>query len=76
VILLRQLSLRLEPIVLIPSVYATAFEVYFVRSVPDFLQTWPIYKLGLRLLGFNHLVFYIFHACRHGFRFHIFRISF
>src|SRR5258708_10671275 len=71
-LLLLQLSFCLEPIVQVASVCATAFEVQLVRSVPDFLQARCVTDLQLRLLRFTHLLFPVFHTCRHGFRLHIF----
>ncbi len=68
--LLLQFAFCLEPIVQVASVYATAFEVQFICTLLDFIPTWGACELWLGPCRVGHLLFPIFHTCRHGFRFH------
>ena len=69
--LLLQLAFCLEPIVQVVAVYATAFEVQFICSLLDFVQTQGACELWLGPCRFSHLLFPVFHTCRHDFRFHV-----
>ncbi len=69
--LLVQLAFCLEPIVQVVAVYATGFEVQFICSLPDFIQTQGACELWFGPCRFSHLLFPLFHTCRHGFRFHV-----
>jgi len=60
--LLGNLSLRLEPIVLVPSVHAAAFKVYFVRSLPNLLDTHGTGELWLSWFRSSRLVLLVFDA--------------
>src|ERR1700728_399621 len=74
--LLPKVSLRLQPIVLVPSVHTTAFKVYFVRSLPNLPDTRGDRELRLFLFRFNRLVLLVFCTCAHSSRPHLVRISF
>ncbi len=54
--LVGEISLRLQPIVLVPSVHAAAFKVYFVRSLPNLLDTRGTCELWLFVFKFKRLV--------------------
>lgn len=69
--LLHQLAFCLEPIVHVVAVYATAFEVQDICSLLDFLKTRGASELWLGPCKFSHLLFPIFHTCRHDFCFHV-----
>jgi hypothetical protein len=77
-ILLGKISLRLQPIVLIPSVHTTAFEVYFICSLPNLFDTGGTRELWLLLFKFKRvvrLVLFISRACDCSFRAHLFSLS-
>jgi hypothetical protein len=69
--LLLQRAFCLEPIVQVVAVCATAFEVQFICPLLDFIQTQGACQLWLGRCRFSHLLFPVFHTCRHGFRFHL-----
>src|ERR1700722_7502447 len=78
-ILRQQLSLRLQPIVMIPSVRTTAFEVYFVGLPPYLFDSGGTRELWLLPLRFKRLVrLVLFISCTSdcSFRAHLFSLSF
>jgi len=80
-LLLGKISLRLQPVVLIPSVHTTAFKMYFVSSLPNLFDTGGTPELWLPLFRFKRLVrlvrlvLFVFCTCDCSSRFHLFAIS-